>query len=95
MSTAPNVVSGLIPEVDPRTPVYWDMQDKAALEAIKECRASPEQQKLFMVWFIKATDPGDIVFRMDPGLSAFAAGKRYVGSQFFSIVNSEVKETQQ
>ncbi len=85
-------ITGQIPNTDPREPVPWDPQDRAALIAVKECRASPDQLKLFMVWFIKATAVTDMEFRLDDRLSAFAGGKRWVGSQFFSIVDADIKE---
>lgn len=76
----------------PLEAVPWDPEDKAALTAIKECRATPEQQKLFMVWFLKATGVDEMEFRLDARLSAVASGKRWIAHQFFSIVNSVIKE---
>lgn len=84
--------SGEAKQGSPLEAVPWDPEDKAALTAIKECRATPEQQKLFMAWFIKATAIDELEFRPDARLSAVATGKRWVGKQFFDIINSVIKE---
>lgn len=85
-------LGGEAAQANPLEAVPWDPEDKAALTAIKECRATPAQQELFMVWFIKATAVHEIEFRPDARLSAVATGKRWVGKQFFDIVNSVIKE---
>ena len=80
---------------NPLAAVPWDASDRAAFMALKEFRATPDDQALFMTWFIKATAVDEIEFRPDARLSAVAAGKRWVGKQFFDSCSAVIKETRE
>lgn len=76
----------------PLEAVPWDVRDKEALTAIKECRATPAEQALFITWFLKATAVDELEFRLDARLSAFASGRRWVAKQFFDVCSAVIKE---
>ncbi len=80
---------------NPLAAVPWDASDRAAMMALKECRATPQDQALFLAWFVKATAVDEIEFRPDARLSAVAAGKRWVGKQFFDICSAVIKEAKE
>jgi hypothetical protein len=77
---------------NPLAAVPWDASDRAAMMALKECRATPADQALFLSWFLKATGVDEIEYRPDARLSAVAAGKRWVGKQFFDICSAKISE---
>lgn len=77
---------------NPLAAADWDASDRAAMMAMKECRATPADQALFLAWFIKATGVDELEFRQDDRLSAFASGKRFVAKQFFDVCSAVIKE---
>lgn len=78
-------------QTSPLAATPWDASDRAALMAVKECRATPEQQALFLAWFISATGWNELEFRVDERLSAFASGKKWVAQQFYDVCVSTKK----
>lgn len=68
---------------DPWKPVAYDVADAAALQALSEGRATPEQQIRALKWIVEiASGTYDLSFR--PGSTgdrdtAFAEGRRFVG----------------
>lgn len=66
---------------DPRTPPPWTAEIAYAVRALYEGKANDGQQKLAMRWIESVCALGDLEFRPDDRLSAFAGGKRFVGLQ--------------
>lgn len=86
------IFEGQDAQANPVEFAHWDMADRAALIALREFRATPEQQKLFLAWFLRATGEDNLEFRVDARLSAFASGKRWISRQFFNIVHAQLTE---
>lgn len=80
-----------IPNKDPWTPVGYETEDAAAVQAVVYGRASEDQQRRalkFIIEVVCARD--DQSYRSGkPDDTAFAEGKRYVGNQIvkFSKLN--------
>ena len=75
----------------PWLPADWEPADAAALQAVAEGRATPDQQKRALDWIImKAAGTYEPSYR--PGGSegdrdtAFAEGRRFVGGQIVKLV---------
>jgi hypothetical protein len=86
------VYSGRAAQSDPLTAADWDASDRAALMALRECRATPEEQRLYLAWFLRATGGDELEFRPDARLSAIATGKRWILKQFSDICASTVRD---
>lgn len=89
------VYDGHADQSHPLEAASWDASDRAALMALKECRATPEQQALFLAWFMRATGGDHLEFRDDVRLSAVATGKRWVVKQFLDICSAVIKEAKE
>lgn len=77
---------------NPLEAAEFDRSDVDALIALREYRATPDQQKLFMAWFLRATGEDSLEFRADARISAFASGKRWIWRQFAHIVYGKIVE---
>lgn len=68
----------------------FDLFDQQALQNLARGVANEDQQRLFVAWFIRATGVKENPYRPDSARDTdFACGKRFVGDQFFGIVNAK------
>ena len=78
-------------EMDPAT-----LPEVAAIRAIVNGEATGDQQRLFVKWLEKATAVGELEFRANSEReSNFAAGKRFVGLQFFILAKTFLADPKQ
>ena len=91
----PRTVKALVPDGTPPAPPWQPVAstypEVSAIHALSRGDANPEQQALVMRWLAKATAVNELEFRPDGEReSNFAAGKRFVGIQFFALVKTEL-----
>ena len=68
----------------------------AAMKAITCGEATADQQRLFLNWFERATAVNELEFRAHSEReSSFAAGKRFVGLQFFILAKAHMPSAKQ
>jgi hypothetical protein len=86
-------ISGTTNTVAPWVPANADPADLESIKAITRGLANEDQQIRFVEWLKRATGVAEMEFRPDSERSsAFAAGKRFVGLQFFSLAQSRLPE---
>ena len=75
------------------TPTVTLHDELTAIKAIVAGKATDTQQAAFVGWLAKATGVTELEFRPSGEReSAFAAGKRFVGLQFFSLAKTDVAD---
>jgi hypothetical protein len=73
----------------PWMPAPYDLPDMAALKALRDGRATPEQQQRALSWIVECAartyvDPFDIESER---VTAYAAGMAHVGRQIVTLLN--------
>ena len=65
----------------------WDIPTVAAVQALVDGSATPQQQKDFMAWLVnQACATYDISFQLEGDReTAFAEGRRFVGTQVVKL----------
>lgn len=86
------VIEGHATLTNPLSMVEVDGADLQAFRNLMAAQATPEDQRRFIEWFIKATGMKELEFRESDRLSAVASGKRWVGVQFFTAAQSAITE---
>ncbi len=67
-----------------------------AIKALFAGRATPDQQGFFVDWFQRATAVGELEFNpAGERESNFAAGKRFIGLQFFTLAKTLIADQKQ
>lgn len=84
-------VKGATNLASPLDPTETSPAEMHAIKALFIGKATDTQQQLFVGWLTRATGVTDLEFR--PGadgerLTAVAAGKRFVGLQFFQLAKA-------
>jgi hypothetical protein len=81
---------------DPWQPIEPTLAEVHAIKALVAGKATEHQQSLVVEWIAKATAVTSLEFRPGPDgdrASAFAAGKRFVGLQFFQLAKAILSST--
>lgn len=79
-------IQGRTNQSEPWQPAPVTPSEIEAIQALAAGVANDAQQLAFLRWLEKATAVGELEFRGDSDrASAFAAGKRFVGLQFFTL----------
>lgn len=79
----------------------WEMEpatlaEVGAIRALVSGEANVDQQRQFVKWLEKATAVGELEFRAHSDReSSFAAGKRFVGLQFFILAKAHMPSAKQ
>jgi hypothetical protein len=77
----------------PWEPTPVDPAEVRAIKAMCRGEATEAQQLLIVKWVERATGVSELEFRPDgERASNFAAGKRFVGLQFFTLAKSALPE---
>lgn len=77
----------------PWKPTPVDSAEVHAIQAVVRGEATDAQQRLLVKWLERATGVSELEFR--PGgerESNFAAGKRFVGLQFFTLAKTTIPD---
>lgn len=91
MVTAKRALQGTTDQTAPWSPCQTTEAEARAIQALAWGEATKEQQLALVAWMQKATAVGELEFRHDSErASAFAAGKRFVGLQFFTLVKARI-----
>lgn len=84
-------LQGTTDQSPPWLPCPTTEEEVRAIQAMAWGEATKDQQMLFVKWMQKATSVGELEFRADSErASNFAAGKRFVGLQFFTLVKAKI-----
>jgi hypothetical protein len=70
-------------------PVAYDDRDLAAVQAVRDGRASQEQQRRALEWIVWASGAYGRTFRPDPYEAAYAAGRRELGVELVKLLNTK------
>lgn len=72
---------------DPFLPPDWAPADAAAIQALAEGKATPEQQQRALNWVIyQGAGTYELEYRTDSRDHAFASGRRFVGLQLVKLI---------
>jgi len=73
-------------ELPAQAPAHYEIPDIAALQALEQGIATPEQQKRVLGWVINnACGTYDLEYRSYARDHAFASGRRFVGLQVLKM----------
>jgi hypothetical protein len=90
--TAPKTrIKGQANITPPWQPIDTSVEELAAIHAMADGAANDRQQMLIIEWLMRATAVTEMEFRpTGERESNFAAGKRFVGLQFFTLARSRI-----
>lgn len=89
-------VAGKTKVLPPWEPCPVEPADITAIRALRDGKATPDQQHRFVEWLSRATGIGELEFRpAGERESNFASGKRFVGMQFFQLAKTFLKDPKQ
>lgn len=78
----------------PTTAAVYTEADHAAIQAVAEGLANPEQQKRAIRWIVEsAAGVQTLSYGTDPHATAFAEGKRFVGLQIYKLIRLRLDVT--
>lgn len=87
------IIQGRTNQSPPWEPVAVEKAEITAIQALVSGLATKDQQGLFVEWLKRATAIGELEFRATGEReSTFAAGKRFVGLQFFTLAKASLPD---